>query len=124
MARFERESAELQLILDSIRTENVELKHTLEEKSQWIDVLEERTRACTEMHVRSNAPKSPCENESIGYSLLSLEVIFQTLSWSLYLNSMKQSMCFYLLYSTRAGRQIASGIKSLSERAGDPIRQV
>ncbi len=77
LARFERESAEFQLLLDSIRTENVELKHTLEEKSQWIDVLEERTRACTEMHVRSNAPKSPSENESIGYSLLSLEVMFQ-----------------------------------------------
>lgn len=40
-------------------------------------MLEERTRACTEMHVRSNAPKSPSENESIGYSLLSLEVMFK-----------------------------------------------
>nr|CAH0104580.1 unnamed protein product [Daphnia galeata] len=73
VARFERESAEYQLLLDSIRTENAELKHSLEEKSQWIDVLEEKSRTCSEMHTRLNAPRSPCERESIGYSLLSIE---------------------------------------------------
>ena len=74
VARFERESAEYQLLLDSIRTENAELKHSLEEKAQWIDVLEEKSRTCSEMHTRLNAPRSPCERESIGYSLLSIEV--------------------------------------------------
>ncbi|XP_057368949.2 early endosome antigen 1-like isoform X3 [Daphnia carinata] len=73
VARFERESAEYQLLLDSIRTENAELKHSLEEKAQWIDVLEEKSRTCSEMHARLNAPRSPCERESIGYSLLSIE---------------------------------------------------
>ncbi|XP_032783508.2 early endosome antigen 1 isoform X3 [Daphnia magna] len=73
VARFERESAEYQLLLDSIRTENAELKHSLEEKVQWIDVLEEKSRTCSEMHARLNAPGSPCERESIGYSLLSIE---------------------------------------------------
>ena len=74
VARFERESAEYQLLLDSIRTENVELKHALEEKAQWIDVLEEKSRTCSELHARLNAPRSPCERESIGFSLLSMEV--------------------------------------------------
>lgn len=74
VARFERESAEYQLLLDSIRTENAELKHSLDEKAQWIDVLEEKSRTCSEMHARLNAPRSPCERESIGYSLLSIEV--------------------------------------------------
>lgn len=74
VAWFERESAEYQLLLDSIRTENAELKHSLEEKAQWIDVLEEKSRTCSEMHTRLNAPRSPCERESIGYSLLSIEV--------------------------------------------------
>ncbi|XP_046458153.1 COP1-interactive protein 1-like isoform X4 [Daphnia pulex] len=73
VARFEKESAEYQLLLDSIRTENAELKHSLEEKAQWIDVLEEKSRTCSEMHARLNAPRSPCERESIGYSLLSIE---------------------------------------------------
>lgn len=74
VARFERESAQYQLLLDSIRTENVELKHALEEKAQWIDVLEEKSRSCSELHARFSAPRSPCERESIGYSLLSMEV--------------------------------------------------
>ena len=52
VAWFERESAEYQLLLDSIRTENAELKHSLEEKAQWIDVLEEKSRTCSEMHTR------------------------------------------------------------------------
>lgn len=79
VVRFERESAEYQLLLDSIRTENVELKHALEEKTQWIDVLEEKNRSCSELHTRFNAPRSPCERESIGFSLLSMEVSFSCL---------------------------------------------
>jgi hypothetical protein len=76
VARFEKESAEYQLLLDTSRTENAELKQSLEEKALWIDVLEEKSRTCSEMHARLNAPRFPCENESIGYSLLSIEVLF------------------------------------------------
>ena len=61
--------------MDSARIENVQLKHVLEEKKQWIDVLEEKNRTCHEMHTRVNMiPKSPGERESIGFSLLSIEV--------------------------------------------------
>lgn len=74
IAKFDRESADMQLLLDSIRTENVEIKHALDEKMQWIEVLEERKQTCSEMHVRSFAPKSPSERDSIGFSLLSIEV--------------------------------------------------
>lgn len=77
MARFEKESAEYQLLLDSSRTENAELKQLLEEKALWIDDLEEKSRTFSEMHARLNAHRIPCENESIGYnSLLSIEVFF------------------------------------------------
>lgn len=76
VAKFDRESAEMQLLLDSIRTENVEIKHSLDEKMQWIEVLEEKNQMCSETHARSFVPKSPCERDSIGFSLLSIEVFF------------------------------------------------
>jgi hypothetical protein len=77
VARFEKGSSEYQLLLDSSRTENAELKQLLEEKALWIDDLEEKSRTFSEMHARLNAPRFPCENESIGYnSLLSIEVLF------------------------------------------------
>lgn len=74
VARFEQESGELRRMLDSTRTDNTELKHALEEKAKWIDVLEERNRASSEQCVHFEAPRSPCEKESIGFSLLSIEV--------------------------------------------------
>lgn len=75
-ARFQRETAGFQLQLDSARIENAQLKHVLDEKKQWIDVLEEKSRSLNDMHSRANmVPKSPGERESIGFSLLSIEVI-------------------------------------------------
>jgi len=76
-ARFQRETAGFQLQLDSARIENVQLKHVLDEKKQWIEVLEEKSRSYHDMHLQANTvPKSPGERESIGFSLLSIEVTY------------------------------------------------
>ena len=93
--RFERESSDLQLLLDSIRTENMELKHTVEEKTHWIEVLEERSRTQSEMYGRPRTPGSPDEKESIGFSLLSMEVcLFKYLN---YLRMISLNMALFCL---------------------------
>ena len=101
VARLQRETADLQLQLDTVQTENMELKHLLVEKKQWIEVLEDQSRNCATEHnatnhhhhhhhlhrLQSGSPRfssgilSPNKNnesigpaESIGFTLLSLEV--------------------------------------------------
>lgn len=72
--KFERESVDFQNLLDSIRRENADLKHKVVEQAQWIDLLEERKASSSDMPVRFYPPGSPCERESIGFSLLAIEV--------------------------------------------------
>lgn len=79
-ARFQRDMADVRLLLESVQMENVDLKRLLEEKKQWIDVLQEEKNSCD---CQSRVPEAPStERESIGFSLLSIEVVFHSLRFA------------------------------------------
>ena len=77
-ARCQRDMADVQLLLDSAQTEIMDLKQLLEEKKRWMEVLEDKCRHCSEQHSSEIGARSPkAQQESIGFTLLQLEVGFK-----------------------------------------------